>query len=182
MSPLARPGHMAKSVPPEAFPMGKHRDSENSREDLRKPYKRPELTPFTARITYFKYHWRDKLSRNIKVYEGNKDPEDHLSIFSAAAEQKEWPMPLTHQGCTSGVAYLGLHSRSRASELAKKLNDEIPKAVNEMFERARAYIRGEATAESAEIARSPQWDKGNTRTNWSGGQERVRGRNGPREF
>ncbi|GJT00864.1 hypothetical protein Tco_0822033 [Tanacetum coccineum] len=148
-------------------------DSENSRKDLRMPYKRPEPTPFTARITCFKYHRRAKLPRNIKVYEGNKDPEDHLSIFSAAAEQKEWPMLLTHQGCTSGVAYLGLHARSRASELAKKLNDEIPKAVDEMFERARAYIRGEAAVESAKIASSSQWDKGNTRTNWSGGQERV---------
>ncbi|GKC55270.1 reverse transcriptase domain-containing protein [Tanacetum coccineum] len=29
-----------------------------------------------------------------KVYEGNKDPEDHLSIFSAAAEQEESPMPV----------------------------------------------------------------------------------------
>ncbi|GKD30176.1 hypothetical protein Tco_1240954 [Tanacetum coccineum] len=28
------------------------------------------------------------------VYEGNKDLKDHLSIFSAAAEQEEWPMPV----------------------------------------------------------------------------------------
>ncbi|GJW54236.1 reverse transcriptase domain-containing protein [Tanacetum coccineum] len=53
----------------------------------------PNLPPFTRRITRFKYHRRAKLLRNIKVYEGNKDLEDHLSIFSAAAEQEEWPMP-----------------------------------------------------------------------------------------
>ncbi|GJZ37819.1 hypothetical protein Tco_0584010 [Tanacetum coccineum] len=31
---------------------------------------------------------------NSSVYEGNKDPEDHLGIFSVAAEQEEWPMPV----------------------------------------------------------------------------------------
>nr|GEX09743.1 hypothetical protein [Tanacetum cinerariifolium] len=30
-----------------------------------------------------------KLPRNVKVYEGGKDSEDHLGIFSAAAEQEE---------------------------------------------------------------------------------------------
>nr|GEU49702.1 hypothetical protein [Tanacetum cinerariifolium] len=62
-------------------------------EDLNSPYKRPKPTPFTQRITRFKYHKRAKLPRNIRVYEGNKDPEDHLGIFSAVAKQEEWPMP-----------------------------------------------------------------------------------------
>ncbi|GJS59789.1 putative reverse transcriptase domain-containing protein [Tanacetum coccineum] len=38
------------------------------------------------RIIQFKYHQRAKLPRNIKVYEGSKDLEDHLVIFSAAAD------------------------------------------------------------------------------------------------
>ncbi|GJY35975.1 hypothetical protein Tco_0421353 [Tanacetum coccineum] len=63
-------------------------DSDNSCEDLSTPYKRPKPTPFTTRITRFKYHRRAKLPRNIKVCEGNKDPEDHLGIFSAAVEQE----------------------------------------------------------------------------------------------
>ncbi|GJV95955.1 hypothetical protein Tco_1547532 [Tanacetum coccineum] len=63
--------------------------SEDTCEDLNSPYKRPKPTPFTPRITRFKYHERAKLPRNIRIYEGNKDPEDHLSIFSAAAEQEE---------------------------------------------------------------------------------------------
>ncbi|GJW93900.1 reverse transcriptase domain-containing protein [Tanacetum coccineum] len=46
------------------------------------------------RITRFKYHRREKLPRNIRVYEENKDLEDHLSIFSATAEQEEWLMPV----------------------------------------------------------------------------------------
>ncbi|GJR62869.1 hypothetical protein Tco_1505031 [Tanacetum coccineum] len=63
-------------------------------EDLSSPYKRPKPTPFTQRITHFKYHRMTKLHQNITIYEGNKDPEDHLGIFSAAAEQEEWPMPI----------------------------------------------------------------------------------------
>nr|GEX64085.1 hypothetical protein [Tanacetum cinerariifolium] len=35
-------------------------------EDLNSPYKRPKPTPFTQRITRFKYHRRAKLHRNIK--------------------------------------------------------------------------------------------------------------------
>ncbi|GKA12875.1 reverse transcriptase domain-containing protein [Tanacetum coccineum] len=68
--------------------------SEDTYEDLNSPYKRPKSTPFTQRITRFKYHWRAKLPRNIRVYEGNKYPEDHVGIFSAAAEQEEWSMPV----------------------------------------------------------------------------------------
>ncbi|GKA77248.1 hypothetical protein Tco_0783709 [Tanacetum coccineum] len=67
-------------------------DSEDTCEDLSTPYKRPKPTPFTNRITRFKYHRRAKLPRNIKVYEGSKDPEDHLGIFSVTAEQEEWHM------------------------------------------------------------------------------------------
>ncbi|GJQ95034.1 hypothetical protein Tco_0006173 [Tanacetum coccineum] len=73
----------------------KHEEgSEDAYEDLNSPYKRPKTTPFTQRTTHFKYHQRAKLPRNIREYEGNKDPEDHLGIFSAAAEQEEWPMPI----------------------------------------------------------------------------------------
>ncbi|GKC97174.1 reverse transcriptase domain-containing protein [Tanacetum coccineum] len=36
-------------------------------------------------------------------------------------------------------------------ELAKKLNDKIPKTMNKMFERARAFIRGEVADGSAEM-------------------------------
>ncbi|GJQ97450.1 hypothetical protein Tco_0008589 [Tanacetum coccineum] len=61
-------------------------DSKDTCEHLSTPYKRPKPTHFTTRITRFKYHRRAKLSRNIKVSEGSKDLEDHLGIFSAAAE------------------------------------------------------------------------------------------------
>ncbi|GJV67645.1 reverse transcriptase domain-containing protein [Tanacetum coccineum] len=68
--------------------------SDSGSEDLSVPYRRPKPLPFTSKITRFRYHQRAKLPPNVQVYEGNKDPEDHLSIFSAAAEQEQWPMPV----------------------------------------------------------------------------------------
>ncbi|GJV50351.1 hypothetical protein Tco_1440563 [Tanacetum coccineum] len=68
--------------------------SDSGSEDLSMPYRRPKPMPFTSRITRFRYHRRAKLPPNVRVYEGNKDPKDNLSIFSAAAEQEEWPMPV----------------------------------------------------------------------------------------
>ncbi|GKC76535.1 hypothetical protein Tco_1127309 [Tanacetum coccineum] len=180
----------------------------------RTPYKRPKPTPFTTRITRFKYHWRAKLLCYIKVYKGNKDPEDHLGIFSADAEQEKWPMliwyakdPTEIQGINrklneglqafmdrfkiesshiKGVltvlhilAFIHDHVHP---ELDKKLNYKIPKTVDEMSKRVRAFFRGEVAAGSAEVARALQWDKGNIRAIWFGGQERIIGRSSPREF
>ncbi|GJW28187.1 hypothetical protein Tco_0045062 [Tanacetum coccineum] len=45
-------------------------------------------------------------------------------------------------------------------KLAKKLNDKIPKTVDEMFEKVRAFIRGEVVDGSAEMVRPSQGDKG----------------------
>ncbi|GJS52506.1 reverse transcriptase domain-containing protein [Tanacetum coccineum] len=68
--------------------------SNSGSEDLSMPYRWPKLMPFTSRITRFRYYRRAKLPPNVRVYKGNKDSEDHLSILSAAAEQEKWPMPV----------------------------------------------------------------------------------------
>ncbi|GJW61839.1 reverse transcriptase domain-containing protein [Tanacetum coccineum] len=44
-------------------------------------------------------------------------------------------------------------------ELANKINDKIPKKMDEMFERVRAFIKGEVVAGSAEMVRPSQGDK-----------------------
>ncbi|GKD18947.1 hypothetical protein Tco_1208105, partial [Tanacetum coccineum] len=66
-------------------------------------------------------------------------------------------------------------------ELAKKLNDKILKTVDEMFERVRAFIRGELAAGSTEMVWPSQGDKDNALLVWSGGQERSRNKSGPRD-
>ncbi|GKA36853.1 hypothetical protein Tco_0723418 [Tanacetum coccineum] len=330
--------------------------SKDTCEDLSTPYKRLKPTHVTTRITRFKYHRRAKLPRNIRVYEDNKDLEDHLSIFSAVAEQEGWPMPiwckmfrqtlsgaarnwfddldpksvdnfneLIHmfleelsqqkwyakdpteihgikkrlndglqafmdyvRGCLelmlnglSGVTLPWTTFRSKGgttiylvqAHISKVSRDDLvvpsdaiqrlvrqtgthllyvidticcargvgevghgsvgvgagrvwqtwefskangiewpggqrasirgycsrqhvnsdtyswecspptpPYNVDKMFERVRAFIRGEEASGSVEVGRAPQWDRGNARVGWSGGKERIKGRSGPREF
>ncbi|GJR52100.1 hypothetical protein Tco_1402621 [Tanacetum coccineum] len=184
--------------------------SNSGSEDLSMPYKRPKPMPFTSRITHFRYHRRAKLPPNVRVYEGNKDPEDHLSIFSAAAEQEEWPMPVwckMFRQTLSGSARNWFDSLDPKSvdefeelksahikgvppvlrisafmhghghlELSKKLNDKIPKMVNEMWERVRAFIRGEVAADTTEAIRSPRWEKSAGKASWSEHQNGSRNR------
>ncbi|GJT06232.1 hypothetical protein Tco_0840694 [Tanacetum coccineum] len=103
------------------------------------------------------YHRRAKLPPNVRVYKGNKDPEDHLSIFYAAAEQEEWPMPVH-------------------PELAKKINDKIPKTVDEIWERVRAFIKGETVVDTTEFIRSPRWEKSAGKASWLENQNGSRNR------
>nr|GEW08595.1 reverse transcriptase domain-containing protein [Tanacetum cinerariifolium] len=123
-----RSGHQETSSDSEY-----EKGSDDAFEDLNSPYKRPKPTPFSQRITNFKYHKRAKLPRNIRVYEGNKDPKDHLGIFSTAAEQKEWPMPIwckMFRQTLGGVArnwFNGLDPKSVDSfeELSQNFLDEF---------------------------------------------------------
>nr|GEV51883.1 reverse transcriptase domain-containing protein [Tanacetum cinerariifolium] len=133
---------------------------------------------------------RAKLPWNIRVHKGNKDPEDHLGIFLAAAEQEEWPMPtwckmlrqtLRGTGVPPVLHILAFKHGRNHPELAKKLNDKIPKMVDEMFERVRAFIRGEVVVESAKMVCPSQRYKGYVRLLWSRGLERARNKEGPRE-
>ncbi|GJX47677.1 hypothetical protein Tco_0272867 [Tanacetum coccineum] len=184
--------------------------SDSGSEDLSMPYRRPKSMPFTSRITRFRYHRRAKLSPNFWVYKGNKDSKDYLSIFSAAAEQEDCPMPSVdgfeelsnkfleefsqqkrydkdpteihgikrnpNKGLQAFIdrfkaesahikgvppvirisAFMHGHGHP---ELAKKLNDKIPKTVDEIWERVRAFIRGETAADMTEAIRSPRWEK-----------------------
>ncbi|GKD13958.1 reverse transcriptase domain-containing protein [Tanacetum coccineum] len=107
--------------------------SDSGLEDLSMPYRRPKLMPFTSRIKRFRYHWQAKLPPNVRVYERNKDPEDHLSIFSVVAEQEEWPMPVwckmfrqTLSGSTRNwFDSLDLNSVDGFEELSNKFLEEF---------------------------------------------------------
>ncbi|GKB20943.1 reverse transcriptase domain-containing protein, partial [Tanacetum coccineum] len=61
-------------------------------DDLKKPFKEALKTPLTRWIIEFagpEY----KMPTNIKLYDGTKDPKDHLSRFASVANSGEWPMP-----------------------------------------------------------------------------------------
>ncbi|GKC38885.1 reverse transcriptase domain-containing protein, partial [Tanacetum coccineum] len=84
---------------------------------------------------------RAKLPRNIRVYEGNKDPEDHLGIFSAAAEQEEWPMPVW---CKMFCQTLGGAARNCFDDLDPKSVDsfeELSQNFLEEFSQKKRYAK-----------------------------------------
>ena len=61
-------------------------------EDLSKPFKEVSRSPFTSRIVKFageKY----TMPLNMRFYDGTTDPNDHLTRFTGAANQGQWPMP-----------------------------------------------------------------------------------------
>nr|GEU47348.1 hypothetical protein [Tanacetum cinerariifolium] len=138
-------------------------------EDLSMPYRRPNPMPFTSRITHFRYHRWAKLPPNVRVYEGKKDPEDHLSIFfyrnrarrvayaGLQAFMDRFKADCTHiKGVPLVLRIFAFMHGHGHPELTKKLNDKIPKTVDEMWKRVRAFIRGETAADTTEVIRSPQ--------------------------
>ncbi|GJW46204.1 reverse transcriptase domain-containing protein [Tanacetum coccineum] len=52
-------------------------------------------------------------------------------------------------------------------KLAKKLNDKIPKIVDEMWERVRAFIRRGTVADTTKFIISPRWEKSAGKAIWS---------------
>ncbi|GKD25862.1 hypothetical protein Tco_1232076 [Tanacetum coccineum] len=137
--------------------------SDSGSEDLSMPYRRTKPMPFTSRIIRFRYHRWAKLPPKVRVYEWSKDPKDHLSIFSAATDldpksvdgfeelSSKFLKEFTQQKRIS--AFIHGHGHP---ELAKKLNDKIPKTVDEMWAKVRAFIRVETAADTTEAIRSPR--------------------------
>nr|GEV02196.1 hypothetical protein [Tanacetum cinerariifolium] len=104
--------------------------SEDTYEDLNSPYKRPKPTPFTQRITRFRYHRSAKLPRNITMYEGNKDSEYHLGIFLAATEQEEWLMPV----------WCKMFRQTLGGEVRNWFDDLDPKSVESFEELSQKFL------------------------------------------
>lgn len=61
-------------------------------EDLSKPFKEASRSPFTSRIVEFSGE-KYTMPLNMKFYDGSTDPNDHLTRFTGAANQGQWPMP-----------------------------------------------------------------------------------------
>ncbi|GJR99944.1 hypothetical protein Tco_0316453 [Tanacetum coccineum] len=155
--------------------------SEDAYEDLNSLYKRPKLAPFTQRITRFKYHRRVKLPWNSRYA---KDPteihgikrrhNEGLQAFmdwfkSESSHIKGVPLVLRISALMHGHGH---------PKLAKKLNDKIPKMVDEMFERVRAFIRGEVAVGSAEMEKRITHGVNKSSSNHGKGRKKQDGANG----
>nr|GEU58904.1 hypothetical protein [Tanacetum cinerariifolium] len=164
-----RSGHQGKSSDFEY-----EEGSNDACEDLNSPYKGPKPTPFTQRITHFKYHKMEKFPETSGFEElsqkfleefsqqkryANDTTEIHgikgrqnegLQAFtdrfkSESSHKKGVPLVLHNFAFMHGHGHL---------ELGKKLNDKIPKTVDEMFERVRAFIRGEVSTRGHKRSRN----------------------------
>ncbi|GJR22505.1 hypothetical protein Tco_0971032 [Tanacetum coccineum] len=113
--------------------------SGDSWEDLNTPYKRPKPTPFTTRITRFKYHEKAKLLRNVKVYEGIKDLKDHLGIFSADVEPEEWPFPKFLEEFSQQKRYAKDHMEIHS--IKRRMNEGL-QAFMDRFKSESSHIKG----------------------------------------
>ncbi|GJV73943.1 hypothetical protein Tco_1493938 [Tanacetum coccineum] len=68
------------------------RQKSSIEDDLSQPWVCEETDPFTPRILYFDFS-KTRMPSHIKIYDGSKDPEDHLKIFQSAAKTERWAMP-----------------------------------------------------------------------------------------
>ncbi|GKF26511.1 hypothetical protein Tco_0082405 [Tanacetum coccineum] len=62
-------------------------------EDLKKPYNEVLKSPFTRWIIEFSA-LNHQMPTNLKSYDGSIDPDDHITRFVGAANQREWDMPV----------------------------------------------------------------------------------------
>ncbi|GJR39129.1 hypothetical protein Tco_1214813 [Tanacetum coccineum] len=110
--------HSASKIELKKEPEGRNPRPEEGGPNIKKQV--PTLS--TRKDHPFQIPYEAKLHRNIRVYEGNKDPEDHLSIFSAEVEQEEWLMPIW---CKMFYQNLGGAARNWFDDLDPKSVDSF---------------------------------------------------------
>ncbi|GJU74499.1 reverse transcriptase domain-containing protein [Tanacetum coccineum] len=134
----------------------------------------------------------EELSQNFleEFSQQKRYAKDPTEIHGIKKRQNEGLQAFINRFKSESSHIKGVHSVLRISafmhghghpELSKKLNDKIPKTVDEMFERVRAFIKGEVAAGSAEMVRPSQGDKGYIRLACTKGPKKARNRGGLRE-
>ncbi|GKD47468.1 reverse transcriptase domain-containing protein [Tanacetum coccineum] len=125
-----------------------HKETRSASKSQRTPSKNKEPTHLRRSrrledrsITNEKIRRERSKPRGERVYEGNKDPEDHLGIFSAAAEQEEWSMPVS---CKMFRQTLGGAARNWFEDLDPKSVDsfeELSQKFLEEFSQQKRYAK-----------------------------------------
>ncbi|GKB67716.1 hypothetical protein Tco_0929128 [Tanacetum coccineum] len=145
-------------------------------DDLAVPWTYEDVDPFTPRIRNFKSSRKTRMPNNVKTYDGTEDPKDHLKIFQAAAQVERWAMPTwCHMDGETIEDFMewfkvetgrmkeapecmrisGFMHGVNNPELTKRLNEHVPKTMEEMITITTAFIRGEAVAASKKKGHLP---------------------------
>nr|GEV92986.1 hypothetical protein [Tanacetum cinerariifolium] len=167
-----RPGHQETSSDSE-----REEGLQDAYEDLSSPYKRPKPTPFTQRITRFKYHKRAKLPRNIKT------------LGEAA---RNWFDDLDPKcvDCFEELSQKFLEEFSQQNRYAKdpteihgikRKQNEGLQAFMDQFKSESSHIKGVHPVLRISAFMHGHGDKGYIHPAWTGGPEKARNRGGPRE-
>nr|GEY45442.1 reverse transcriptase domain-containing protein [Tanacetum cinerariifolium] len=159
----------------------RHKPAED---DLTKPWTCEEVNPFTPRIRNFESSRKTRMPNNIKTYDGTGDPEDHVKIFQAAAQVERWAMPTwchianstligaarvwfdelppesidetgRMKGAPECMRISGFMHGINNPELTKRLNEHVPRTMEEMMVATTAFIRGEAAAANKKKGHMP---------------------------
>nr|GEU90669.1 hypothetical protein [Tanacetum cinerariifolium] len=152
-------------------------------EDLSVPWTCKDVDPFTPRIHNFKSSRKTQMPNNVKTYDKTGDPKDHLKIFQAAAQQNKYvkdPVEIHNikqrdggtieefmkrfkikigrmKGAPECMRIFGFMHGVNYPELTKRLNEHVPKTVEEMMTATTAFIRGATAAASKKKEPAKRW-------------------------
>ncbi|GKE00341.1 hypothetical protein Tco_1388324, partial [Tanacetum coccineum] len=130
-------------------------------DELSQPWLCEETGLFSHRICNFVLPKRIRMPRNVKTYDETRDPKDHLKNFKTGAKLERWVMPtwcLMFNSTLMGAARLWIDELPLEiinsfvelqkafltySLQQKKLNENIPKSVDEMMSVTTSFLRGE---------------------------------------
>nr|GEZ50288.1 reverse transcriptase domain-containing protein [Tanacetum cinerariifolium] len=142
--------------------------------DLAVPLSCKEVDPFTTWIRNFKSLRKTRMPNNVKTYDGTGDPKDHVKIFQGAAQQNKYVKYLVEihnikqrdketiedfmkrfkvktrhiKGAPECMQISRLMHRVNNPKLIKRLDEHVPKTMEEMMITTTAFIRGETTVAS----------------------------------
>ncbi|GJV33546.1 hypothetical protein Tco_1393946 [Tanacetum coccineum] len=76
-------------ITPIRLTFNEEENSKEKDEDLKRSYKEVLKSPFTRRIIEFSAP-SHRMPTNLKIYDGSTDPDDHITRYVRAANQREW--------------------------------------------------------------------------------------------
>nr|GEW20702.1 reverse transcriptase domain-containing protein [Tanacetum cinerariifolium] len=144
---------------------GRYRKSRSKRhkstdeDDLTRPWMCEEENPFTPRIRNFESSKRTRMPNNVKTYDGTGDPEDHDPVEIHNIKQKDGETIedfmerfKVETGRMKGAPecmriFRFMHGVNNP-ELTKRLNEHVPKTMEEIMITTTAFLRGEVVAAS----------------------------------
>nr|GEZ28232.1 reverse transcriptase domain-containing protein [Tanacetum cinerariifolium] len=118
-------------------------------DDLTKPWICEEVNPFTPRIRNFESSRKTRMPNNIKTYDETGDPEDHRDEETIEDFMERFKIETGRiKGAPECMRIFGFMHGINNPELTKRLNERVPKTMEEMMIATTAFIRGEAAAAS----------------------------------